>query len=247
MLHVVTQSNKHLYASHLAEMHRQRTELFKHRRRWNLVVDEDGGERDEGDDARAVYLLAFDPFGHCSSSIRLRPADDFSYLIDHMPEWVEGDAQALRQDPGLWEIARWINKNGHRTRQEIRIGMIECMLARGATQAVSCPDLRMAKHALATGWSFRPIGSPRRYPEGGIAVAISQPVSPEVVQRMRDFFKRRDFFLIEVPADAPWAHLSLPVIERAYDMAAETAISQEELDSSADRMLREVVNGVQAI
>lgn len=166
MLHVVTGVNRHLYQAQLRQMHRQRYEFFVLGQGWNLRV-RDGGEYDEGDDERAVYLLALNPTGKCRSSIRIRPADDFSYLIDHMPEWVEGDAQELRTDPALWEIARWINRDGWDTGQEVRIGMIEYLLSRNVTQAISCPDVAMADYAVRTGWRVKRLGPPRCYPEGG--------------------------------------------------------------------------------
>ncbi len=237
MLHVVTGANRHLYRPQLQQMHRQRYELFVLGQGWNLQV-RDGGEYDEGDDERAVYLLALNPAGKCRSSIRIRPADDFSYLIDHMADWVDGDAQALRTDPALWEIARWINREGWVTGQEIRIGMIEYLLSRGVTQAISCPDEQMAIYAASTGWRLKRLGEPRRYPEGGVAVAISQPVSAEEVEYLRARFGRRDPFLIEVPPDAPWAGLPLPVIEREYRMAAASASSNAELHAVAHGRLR---------
>jgi N-acyl-L-homoserine lactone synthetase len=237
MLHVITGANQHLYETQLREMHRQRYELFVLRQGWNLQVC-DGGEYDEGDDERAVYLLALDPTGECRSSIRIRPADDFSYMIDRMPEWIDGDAQALRSDPALWEMARWINRSGWREGQEIRIGLVEYLHSRGATQAISCADVKVADYAVRTGWRLRYLGTPRRYPEGGVAVATSQPVSLEEVEHLRALFGRRDMFLIEVPADAPWADLPLPVIEREFRAAADTASSTAELNAIADTRLR---------
>jgi N-acyl-L-homoserine lactone synthetase len=237
MLHVVTGANRHLYESQLLEMHRQRYELFVLGRGWNLHVI-DGGEYDEGDDERAVYLLALGPAGECRSSIRIRPAADFSYVIDRMPEWIDGDAQVLRSDPALWEIARWINQGGWPTGQEIRIGLVEYLLSRGVKQAISCPDVEIAHYAFRTGWRLRHLGAPRRYPEGGVAVATAQPVSPEEVEHLRERFSRRDMFLIEVPADAPWADLPLPEIEREFQASAGTASSMAELNALADARLR---------
>jgi N-acyl-L-homoserine lactone synthetase len=239
MLHVITGANRHLYKAQLQEMHRQRYEVFVLGRGWNLQV-RDGGEFDEGDDERAVYLLALDSTGSCRSSVRLRPADDFSYMIDRMPAWIDGDAQALRSDPGLWEIARWINQSGWSEGQEIRIGLVECLHSRGATHAISCADLKIAEYAIRTGWRLSYLGAPRRYPEGGLAVATSQPVSAEEVEQLRTRFGRRDMFLIEIPPDAPWAELSLSVIEREFRAAAGAASSPAELNAIADTRLRKL-------
>jgi N-acyl-L-homoserine lactone synthetase len=236
MLHVVTSANQHLYEVPLKEMHRQRYEEFVQRQGWKLPVH-DGGEYDEGDDERAVYLIALDGQGHCCSSIRMRPADDFSYVIDCMPQWIDGDAQALRAQPGLWELARWNNTRGRSTGEEMRIGVLEYMLSHGATQAISCLDTGMMTHAIQTGSRLKVLGHPRRYPEGGEAVAVALPVSAVEVEYLRDRFCRRDRFLIEIPSCVPWADLPVQIIERAFCDAALHASSDEELNAGADALL----------
>ena len=237
MIHVVTQANRTLYRRQLEQMHRQRYELFVEGKGWNLQV-RDGGEYDEGDDAQAVYLISLDETGYCHSSIRVRPAHDFSYLIDNMPEWVAGDAQALRSDPGLWEMARWVAQGEDRSiGQEIRIGLIEYLLRRGASQCLACGDLDVTAYAIRTGWRVNFLGIPRGYPEGGVAVATSLPIRAEEVEHLRSLYKRTDVFLMEVPPEAPWTGLPLPVIEADYRAAAETAASFEELSEAADALL----------
>jgi len=187
VLHVVTAANRHLYETQLDQMYRHRTELFVEGAGWNLTVV-DGREMDEGDDDRAVYLIAIDDDGHCRSSVRIRPVDDFSYLIDHMPEWVDEDRQALKEDPTVWEMARWINQSRARKAEvsiAIYVGAVEYMVGRGVSQCVSCPDVVREKHALRRGWTVRRLGTPRRYPEGGTAVGASLIVSEEELARAR--------------------------------------------------------------
>jgi N-acyl-L-homoserine lactone synthetase len=167
MLHVCTHQNRHLYRQQLVEMHRQRNELFVKTRGWNLTV-RNGGEYDEGDDERAVYLLSLDEAGDCYGSIRLRPADDFSMVIDKMGHHIAGDPNALRAEPGLWEMARWINIGGDAAAgQEIRIGLMEYLLSQGARQCLAIPDVGMLGYAIRTGWRLQPLGPPLPYPEGG--------------------------------------------------------------------------------
>lgn len=241
MLHIVTSRNRHLYARQLADMHRQRYELFVKGRGWNLKV-RDGGEYDEGDDELAVYLIGIDEAGYCHSSIRVRPAHDFSYVLDAMPEWIMGDIQALRADPGLWEMARWINQGEDRAAgEEIRIGLIEYLLARGASQCIACGDLHITAYALRAGWRLNFLGVPRRYPEGGVAVATSLPITQAEVDHARELTGRRDLFLMEVPAEAPWASLALLLIEQAFARAAAAATSHKEMAAMADQTLRELV------
>lgn len=246
MLHVVTAANRGLYRRQLQEMHQQRLELFVKSKGWRLQT-RDGGEYDEGDDDQAVYLLAIDETAYCHSSIRVRPAHDFSYLIDNMPEWLAVEPKELRADPGLWEMARWVSQGEDRsTGQELRIGLVEWLLARGATQCVACGDLDVTAYAIRTGWRFNFLGVPRRYPEGGVAVATSLPITAEEVEHIRTLYDRRDPFLIEVPAEAPWAGLPLPVIEASYRDSARDGASNSELAEAADVLLTRELSRLQA-
>jgi N-acyl-L-homoserine lactone synthetase len=220
MLHICTNKNRSLYEQQLIQMHRQRYELFVKIRGWNLNV-RDGGEYDEGDDERAVYLLSIDEAGSVYGSIRVRPADDFSMVIDRMAHHIAGDASALRAGPGLWEMARWVNIGGDPSAgQEMRIGLIEYLLRRGASQCLALPDLNMVAYAIRTGWRVRALGAPAPYPEGGIAVAVSLPITREEVDYLRELTGRRDALLLEIDPAAPWADLPLATIEAAYVAAA---------------------------
>jgi N-acyl-L-homoserine lactone synthetase len=241
MLHICTNQNRRLYWTQLEAMHRQRYELFIKTKGWNLQV-RDGGEYDEGDDERAVYLLSIDETGSVYGSMRVRPADDFSMVIDRMPHHVTGDAGALRHDPGLWEMARWVNIGGDPAAgQEMRIGVIEYLLRRGATQCLALPDVSMLAYAIRTGWRFRALGAPQSYPEGGVAVAASLPIDCAEVSYLRNLTGRRDVFLMEVDAEAAWADLPLKTTERAYADAAILATDFEDLAQRADLRLRRLM------
>ena len=238
MLHICTHDNRRLYRPQLEAMHRQRYELFVRTKGWNLSV-RDGGEYDEGDDERAVYLLSIDETGDVYGSLRVRPADDFSMVIDRMPHHVTGDAQALRQDPGLWEMARWVNiAGGPAAGQEMRIGVIEYLLRRGASQCIALPDVSMLAYGIRTGWRLRALGAPLPYPEGGIAVAASLPITSGEVDYLRALTGRRDTFLMEIDAAAEWADLPLTKIETAYADVASLARDFEDLAARADLRLR---------
>ena len=238
MLHICTDQNRHLYKRQLVEMHRQRYELFVRTKGWNLTV-RDGGEYDEGDDERAIYLLSLDEAGSCFGSIRVRPADDFSMVIDRMPHHIAGDAQALRKDPGLWEMARWINIGGDPAAGvETRIGLIEYLLGRGATQCLALPDVAMMTYAIRTGWRVRALGGPQPYPEGGVAVAVSLPITADEVAYLRDLNGRKDCFLMEIDADAPWAGMALSVIEAVFAEVAATLTDPADVARRADEILR---------
>jgi N-acyl-L-homoserine lactone synthetase len=242
MIHICSSQNRALYTEQLRTMHRQRYEVFVKGKRWDLQV-RDGGEYDDGDDERAVYLLSIDEVGDCCGSIRVRPADDFSMVIDRMPHHVEGDASALRKDPGLWEMARWINFAGASAGQEVRIGLIEYLLQRGATQCLALPDVDMMAYGIRTGWRLRALGAPKPYPEGGVAIAVSLPITAEGVKALRDLTGRHDQVLVELDPEAPWADLPLPIIEAAFKAAGTSALDGAAQAALADQRLRRTALG----
>lgn len=237
MLHVVTAANRHLYETQLDQMYRHRARLFVDEAGWALNVI-DGRERDEGDDERAVYLIAIDDQGVCCSSVRIRPVDDWSYLIDNMREWIDGDPRPLKEDPTVWEMARWINKSPRReTSAQVMVGAVEYMLSIGLTQCISCPDEDKAVHAISRGWRMNYLGSPRRYPEGGIAVATSLPISEAGLNHVRALHNCHTPVLLEIPADTPWANLPLPRIDSVFREAAATTTSSAEMYAVAGARL----------
>jgi hypothetical protein len=160
-------------------------------------------------------------------------------VIDRMPHHVAGDAGALRQDPGLWEAARWVNVGGDPAAgQEMRIGVIEYLLRQGATQLLALPDISMLAYAIRTGWRFRALGAPQPYPEGGIAVAASLPIDQSEIDYLRELTGRRDQFLMEVDAGAAWSDLPLTTIEGAYADTAALATSFDDLAARTDLRLK---------
>jgi N-acyl-L-homoserine lactone synthetase len=58
MIHIVTSENRHLYGPQLWAMHEQRREQCVEKNGWIDLVVLDGGEVDDYDDSRAIYLLA---------------------------------------------------------------------------------------------------------------------------------------------------------------------------------------------
>jgi len=160
-------------------------------------------------------------------------------VIDKMPHHVTGDAQVLRAEPGLWEMARWVNVGGDpRAAAEIRIGLIEYLLSRGATQCLALPDVTMMAYAIRTGWRLRALGGPQPYPEGGVAVAVSLPITLDEILYLRDLTGRRDAFLMEIDRRARWAGMDLATIEAAFAEARTAAADGDDLARQADEILR---------
>jgi len=156
---------------------------------------------------------------------------------------VSGRSDDLHVDPGLWEMARWISIGADpAVAQEMRIAVIEYLLGRGATQCLAIADIEVMAYAVRTGWRLRVLGPPKPYPEGGVAIALSLPIHREEVSYLRDLTDRHDVFMMEIDPGAPWAGLSLPLIQSAFEAAAPRAWDAEEMTALADQELRDRID-----
>jgi N-acyl-L-homoserine lactone synthetase len=243
MIHIVTHANRHLYTAQLTEMHRQRAEIFVRTKGWRLQL-RDGGEYDQGDDERAVYLLALDETGRVYGHIRLRPADDFSMLFDALPHFMFEDAHAYRRRGSVWEMARYVaigeglpQGEASKASAEIKIALLEAAFARGATEVVGACDVGLYGHITTHGWRFKPLGLPRSYPEGGAAIAFTLPVTVEEIVHARTVSRRFDPVRLEIPPGAEWSRLPLPVIEEEYRRAACGAAAEDPFEAAAHAAL----------
>lgn len=210
MIHVVTADNRHLYADALRDMHRLRRVHFVEERGWAaMTVREDGGEYDQYDDRRTVYLLSLDDDGRVGCSMRMRPAADGSVLTDIFPHLVAADEPSLNR-PDVWEISRYFaaphcrGQSGRRRQAEIRLASLEVARAHGVNRLIGMIDLEILPGMLtASGWQVRTLGLPAPYPEG-IAQAIEVHVSRAAVLDMAEMFGLDGGVSLELdPARAP--------------------------------------------
>ena len=91
MIHVVTANNRQYYRAQLEEMHQLRRVHFIEERGWSDLKVVDGGEYDQFDDDRAVYLLALGSDAEVLGSSRVRPTDDKCLLADVFPDLIGPD------------------------------------------------------------------------------------------------------------------------------------------------------------
>lgn len=191
MIHVVTQHNRDAYENLLKEMHRLRRVHFVEERGWSAMTVRDGGEYDAYDDERTIYLLAVEPDGSISCSMRMRPALTGSVLGDVFPHLVADDEPSLRQ-PDVWEISRYFaasaarGRSGAGRRAELRLASLEVALQHRAKRLVGMIDIEMLPPMLnGSGWRVRPLGLPAPYAEG-VAQAIEVQVSQAALRDMEE-------------------------------------------------------------
>jgi acyl-homoserine lactone synthase len=176
MIHIVTANNRHFYRTQLAEMHQLRRVHFVEERGWTDLTVVDGGEYDQFDDDRTVYLLALGPEAQVLASMRARPTDDKCMLADVFPDLI-GPDQIPVKGPGVWEISRIFTTRAARAIRkatgagltlDILLAAMEWTQAAGVERLVGIIDLPFYAPSRAAGWNIRMTGLPLDVGEGPI-------------------------------------------------------------------------------
>jgi N-acyl-L-homoserine lactone synthetase len=211
MIHIVTAANRAFYEPQLLQMHRQRKAVFIDRMGWkNLKTAADGGEYDEGDDHRAIYLLALNSSGDVERAMRLRPTDDWSVLGSIFPHFI-GPDEAPVTNPDVWEMTRYYSFGIHedaslRRRGEFSLAMLEKAMQCGIRRIVAISDLALVGSVIRSGAQTRVIGLPGVYDEGE-AVAVENEVTLEIVETLKERLNIRGTTMLEFHENHPLAEL----------------------------------------
>lgn len=190
LIHIVHQSNAHLYRRQLDAMHRLRWAVYVEERGWAELAAKQtrqGYERDEYDDEHAHYLIAIDEEGEVLGAMRLRPADETSMMGDLFPHLIDGPPQF---GPGDWELTRLMRAPLSRARDgTVRLSMncalIEFCIGRHVERLIAVAEtflLPMTRQAW--GAKMRPLGLPQPYAEGE-AIALALFPDNEALAAMR--------------------------------------------------------------
>jgi N-acyl-L-homoserine lactone synthetase len=184
MIHIVTANNRHIYRDQLSEMHRLRRVHFVEERGWSDLTVIDGGEYDQFDDDRTVYLLSLGAQAEILAAMRARPTDDKCMLTDVFPDLIGPDQPPMR-GRGVWEISRIFTTPAARAVKKatgsgsvlgILLAAMEWTHDNGVDRLVGVFDLRLFAPSRAAGWNIRMTGLPLDTDDGpiiGIEVANS--------------------------------------------------------------------------
>jgi N-acyl-L-homoserine lactone synthetase len=176
MIHVITASNRHLYRVQLVEMHQLRRVHFVEECGWKGLKVIDGGEYDQFDDERTVYILALGPRAEVLAGMRARPTDDMSMLVDVFPALI-GPDQPPVHGPGVWEIGRSFTTTAARAMAKasgaqfsvrLLLAAMEWLQANGVERLIGIAELPMFAMCRRWGWNVRMTGLPLETPEGPI-------------------------------------------------------------------------------
>ncbi|CAN5363116.1 hypothetical protein BH10PSE13_BH10PSE13_02630 [soil metagenome] len=155
---------------------------------WQLRV-QDGMERDEYDDDRAMHIVGFDSAEDVAMSIRVRPADDRSMLVDHFSHHLPKGMRAV-DDGRTWEVSRGFSRERGLKRAVLKrkaacmIAPLEMALDAGIDRYVGFTDVRLLGLYYHIGWKIDLLGDPMPYGEGD-GVAYQAEVSSSVVRDIR--------------------------------------------------------------
>jgi N-acyl-L-homoserine lactone synthetase len=176
-------ANRALYARQLDEMHQLRARYFVEERGWADRTTHAGGEFDDLDDDRALYLFSIEDDGSIALSARLRPADDKSMLVDCFPELLAEPAARVKA-PGVWELSRYFaapryrGPEGLKRNMELRTAVVATAQRQGARRIIAVTDVYLMNTVIRTGWDHRFLGLPATYAHG-------EAIAFEVVPSLR--------------------------------------------------------------
>lgn len=193
MIHIVTSENRHLYGPQLRAMHERRRPQDADTNGWVDLAALDGGEIDDQDDARAIYLLGFDDALRLEVGLRVRPTDDRCKLADAFPHLI-APGESPKKGRDVWEVSRLFATEVCRTRKDPRFGervleawaaAMELALASGVTRLVGMIDMRLYPKILNSPIDIRLVGLPRLSEHGVVAgseVAVSRALLDRVLE-----------------------------------------------------------------
>jgi acyl-homoserine lactone synthase len=239
MIHAVTSKNRHLYHAQLWEMFVERRKAFYDKCGWKDLMVFEGGEVDDFDDDKAVYLLALDEDERVEAGMRVRPTRDRCILADKYPHLIGAGAPVLK-GPEAWESTRIFTSDrgrerrdeSHRRSREVGTAGCEYIFDAGGRRSVAMIDLHLFPWVSdACGGVMKIIGPPMEY-DYGVMVGTSMEIDAAMLAANRDAIgEPTDVRLVyEVDEDDIAAFGSLAGVQRAVDKARRFEIDEAPVD-----------------
>ena len=146
-------------------MFTHRAEQFYNRLKWDLVVDENGWERDLYDDLNPLYLIIEDDCGNHAGSMRFLPTTGATILYDHFAH-IAGKTRF--RSPYIWECSRFCL--APKSPPHIKSLLVASACAMGNHVGLSCIlgvfDTHMKRIYKHVGWSPTILGENDRIAVG---------------------------------------------------------------------------------
>ncbi len=171
LCHCVTPANRSRYALQLAEMFRQRHEVFVDSLGWRELRRDDGCDIDVYDTDDTVYLMVLGDAGEVLASARMNPTWARHQMEDEGELRRRFVHRTPPKGPTIWEGSRLLGGLPDRYGREIAratlgvllTGLQEFCVRRGITQGVSIFETRALSRVQSLGWRTEPLGLPVLY------------------------------------------------------------------------------------
>jgi len=232
MIHIITSENRHLYGPQLWAMHEERRRQCVEKNGWVDLVVLNGGEVDDYDDHRAIYLLGFNEALDLEVGLRLRPTDDRCMLADKFAHLI-APGETPKKGADVWEASRLFTTETYRKRKgpgrgervfECWAAAFELALRHGVTRLVGMIDMQLYPGILNSPIDTRLVGLPRPYDYGTVAgseIAVSQ----DLLDRVLEAIGRETSVGYEVDALDIMAFGSLASVQRQVTRAMTPQLS----------------------
>ncbi|WP_210485201.1 acyl-homoserine-lactone synthase [Microvirga antarctica] len=183
LVHVVTSRNRTQYKEQMSQYFRIRHEIFVEERGWEQLRRADGVERDQYDNAQAIYLLALDN-GRVVGGQRLYPT-----LLPHMMSDVFANlaTRGVPRSESIFECTRYFVVKERRTgRTDCRLlaAMQEYCLSAGITDITAVVEMWWMPRWHQIGFKVRPLGLPAVI-ENEPCMAAQIAISRESLEQVR--------------------------------------------------------------
>ena len=185
MIEVIHSGNAGQFQDLLDKQFRLRHDVFVRERGWSSFDVDGTHERDQYDDAAAVYLIAADAAGTVAGGFRLYPTELPHMLSEQFPHLVEG---ALIQRRDVLELTRFaMRKSERRSRHyfELLAAIQEYGMVEGLSGFTSVINPLRIPILQGFGFDIEPLGLPTMI-DGEATIAVLFHVNDQCHARVRD-------------------------------------------------------------
>jgi acyl-homoserine lactone synthase len=187
-IHLIDQTNRHLYQTALHDYFRTRHEIYVRERGWKELDKPDGLEIDQFDADDTVYIVALDD-DRTAGGMRLVPTTSPTLLNDLFPYL---SLRGLIRDPDIFELSRFFVTRPHRGEKAhprlealIQCATMEYGVAIGLRQFTIVCETWCVPLLHEQGWHSTPLGVPTLV-DGLSTIAVAVDVSQNAVDAIRE-------------------------------------------------------------
>lgn len=229
MIHIVTSENRRLYGPQLSAMHELRRRQSAGTSDWVDLAAIDGGEVDDHDDSRSIYLLGFTDAMELEVGLCLRPTDDRCVLADNFPHLI-APGEPPKKGHDVWEASRLFTTEAYGKDQgpervlETWAAAMELALAAGVSRFVGMIDMQRYPRIMDSPIDTRLVGLPSAY-QNGVVAGSEVAVTRAVLDRLLEAIGREAPTGYQVDAMDMMAFGDLAAVQRQVNRAMTPQLS----------------------